>query len=154
LSRRLRGQATRQAAEAADALAGEAFVRNTRDGFRGKEFKMKMVNRAAFIITPKEPYIEWAGSIDADSAAAVKGIVGEHTIYLASDDIIDGSDPPLIEDHFSRIFDQELEAWSLDESTWPKRRDRETFERWFDVVLVSSVFDLSKGRISAVDADF
>jgi hypothetical protein len=115
---------------------------------------MKMVNRAAFIITPKEPHIEWAGSIDADSAAAVKGIVGERTIYLASDDIIDGSDPPLIEDHFSRIFDQELEAWHLDESTWPKRRDRETFERWFDVVFVSSVFDLSKGRISAADADF
>jgi len=115
---------------------------------------MKMLNRAAFIVTPREPYIQWAGGIDAESSAAAKDIAGEHTIYLASDDMIDGSDPPLIEDHFDRIFDQELESWSMDESTWPKRRDYATFKQWFDVVLSSSVFDLSKGRISAIDADF
>jgi hypothetical protein len=113
-----------------------------------------MLERDAFIVIPKEPYIQWAASIDSDSPAAAKDIIGERTIYLVTNDILNVNVPSLIEDYYSRIFVQELESWSTDESTWPRSRDRETFDRWFDVVHASSVFDMSKGRIYMIDADF
>jgi hypothetical protein len=106
-----------------------------------------MLERDAFIVTPKEPYIQWAGSIDAEASVSAKELIGQQTIYLASNDILDVNAPPLIEDYFERIFVQELEAWSTDESTWPQVRDRETFDRWFDVTESTAVFDMSKERI-------
>lgn len=115
---------------------------------------MRILERDAFIVTPKEPYIQWAASIDSDSAAAAKGIIWERTIYLVSSDILDVDAPPLLEDYYERIFAQELEAWSTDEATWPKLRDRGTFDQWFDVVEATSVFDLSKGRIYMGGPDF
>jgi hypothetical protein len=55
-----------------------------------------MLERDAFIVTPKEPFTQWAGSIDAEASVSAKELIGQQTIYLASNDILDVNAPPLI----------------------------------------------------------
>jgi hypothetical protein len=47
--------------------------------------------------------------------------------------------------NFKMLFENELEGWYRNESLWPKRRDRKTFNKWFAVechtVIVDTVDD-------------
>jgi hypothetical protein len=108
---------------------------------------MRTLNRSAFVVRPKEPYLQWAAGIDADSAEAAEVLRGQASVYLVPRDPLDREETAPLADYFSEIFRIELEAWSLDEGQWPATRDLETFRRWFDVVGESIVVDLAGGRL-------
>jgi hypothetical protein len=105
---------------------------------------MEPLNRVALIVRPKRRYKEWADSIveeddepvfDLDLARA------NPAVYLVAADP-EQSLPELIDQYAAEVFEEQLEAWHTDESTWPINRTPHVFRDWFDVVLGDSVIDL------------
>lgn len=108
---------------------------------------MKTLNRSAFVVRPKEPYLRWAANVDGDSEDAAEELRGQVSVYLVPRDPHDQEETAPLADFFREIFRIELEAWCLDEDQWPAARDLDTFGRWFDVVGQSIVVDLAGGRL-------
>jgi hypothetical protein len=104
---------------------------------------MSFLYRSAITITRRQPYIDWANST-ADGGVELTGEVANdrRTVYLVVE-AEDGSDRgDLLDDHWQDIFEEELAAWTEDESGWPTSRTREMFDRWFGAELTESVIDL------------
>jgi len=108
---------------------------------------MKLLDRSALIVRPREPYLRWAASLDAVAANAASELASNTSVYLVDEDREGAAETPPIEDHFAEIFVSELAAWSTDESQWPKKRDLAMFLKWFDVTGLSMVFDLGRDEI-------
>jgi len=103
-----------------------------------------MLHRFALTITRKQPYADWANRESAkgpDPVAYREEL--PRTIYLIP--AIDGSPsvPELLDDFWLDIFEEELEAWSEDEATWPQPRTRDLFNLWFSAELTDTVVDLA-----------
>jgi hypothetical protein len=102
-----------------------------------------MLHRFALTITRKQPYADWANRVsdaEPDSVAYTDEL--PRTIYLVpaigSPNVLE-----LLDEFWSDIFEEELDAWSEDEATWPEARTRELFDVWFDVELTDTVVDLA-----------
>ena len=109
---------------------------------------IRQLRRTAIIVKRKEPYIQWANSLDEDGIKLGEEFEPEHTIYLIEDMTgylidIEG----MIAPHYEFIFEEELNSWHRRESDWPARRDFATFLEWFEVECHSVVVDLCPGRI-------
>ena len=102
-----------------------------------------MLHRFGLTITRKQPYADWA---NRESAGAPDPVAYTdelpRTIYLVPA-IESLGVPELLEEFWSDIFEQELEAWSEDEATWPGPRTRELFDLWFAAELTDAVVDLA-----------
>jgi hypothetical protein len=103
---------------------------------------VKTVNRAAFIVRPKGPYLRWAASLEDEAPAAAETLRDRVSVYLVPEDPTGQEETAPLADYFETIFTYELEAWSLDEDLWPRERDLATFHRWFAVVGESVIVDL------------
>ena len=113
-----------------------------------EEWTMKRVKRTAVIVIPKEPFINWANSVDDRNVKFGDNPTPEHTIYLIEDIpdyVVDTVD--IIKPHFEFIFMEELNSWHRLESDWPPNRDLETFLEWFEIQIHSMVLDLPRGRL-------
>ncbi|NLP06048.1 hypothetical protein GX411_08885 [Candidatus Fermentibacteria bacterium] len=99
-----------------------------------------MINRAALIVRPAGPYIEWAASLD--DSGMVPDVEGEMTVYLVPDFEDDREARRILEQVFETVFENELFGWHTDESAWPKNRTLDMFMKWFKVELHSVVEDL------------
>lgn len=108
-----------------------------------------MINRAAVILCYKEPFIRWINESDPnkdDPGVNAEELKNDKTVYLISRDDVENIDR-WITRNFKVLFEDELESWYTDESLWPKKRDRKTFNAWFDVEWHSVITDTAKGPI-------
>ena len=108
---------------------------------------MRAINRSAFVVRPKEPFLRWAAGVDAKAPSAAESLRGRVSVYLVPEDPRGEKETPPLADYFMQIFRIELEGWSRDESQWPEMPDLETFEQWFDVVGESIIVDLGADRL-------
>jgi len=99
-----------------------------------------MLNRAVLIVRPKQPYLDWAASLD--NSGILPDVMGEQTVYLIPAYETDDDAKEVLEMVFGEVFDNELYGWHTDETAWPRRRDFETFLQWFSIELHSVVEDL------------
>jgi hypothetical protein len=99
-----------------------------------------MLNRAVLIVRPKQPYFDWAASLD--DSGILPDVAGEQTVYLIPEYENDDDANQVLETVFREVFENELYGWHTDEATWPQRRDFETFLQWFSIELHSVVEDL------------
>ena len=99
-----------------------------------------MLNRAAVMVTPKEPYLKWVRSVYPDITD--DEIQVERTVYLIEDIISLEHGQELMKKYFKSIFENELWGWHRDESDWPKRRGLNTFREWFKVEINSMILDV------------
>jgi hypothetical protein len=84
-----------------------------------------MINRGVLIVRPKQPFLDWATSLD--DSGLLPNVDGEQTVYLIPDfDTPDDADS-VIEEVYHEIFENELSGWHTDESAWPVNRDLKTF---------------------------
>ena len=83
-----------------------------------------------------KPMIEWSEKIDEVFALDENS---EPTVYLIEEDFMD--EEPILKSHFKKIFTNELNAISDDESTYPEIK-WDIFNAWFEVESGTSVFDL------------
>jgi len=110
-----------------------------------------MLNRGVVIARPKQPYLDWATSLD-DSGVAPDP-EGEQTVYLIPSYESDDEAWELLEEAYPLIFERELYGWCIDETLWPSRRDFATFKEWFEIELHSMVEDLCNMEIRDDDDD-
>lgn len=105
---------------------------------------MTSLNRSAVTITRKAPYGEWANQ-QAEPGTEPVPFVDEcpRTVYLVGPVQLPDSLAACLDDFWQDIFEEELAAWSTDESTWPDPLTRELFDAWFDAELTDAVLDLT-----------
>ena len=103
---------------------------------------MRTLNRSAILVTPNEPYLQWAAHIDREAASLAEPLRGSTAIYLVEGAESDDEESRVLRRHFRSIFDAELAAWSEDTRVWPKPRDMATFRAWFKSEVQCLVVDL------------
>jgi hypothetical protein len=108
---------------------------------------MRSINRSVAVVRPREPYVKWATSFDDDARRREASIRERATVYLVPPDPKEEQEAASTGVWFADVFENELESWHLDAEAWPKRRDLQTFRKWFDVTLDSVVVDLADGPI-------
>ncbi|MFC1960956.1 hypothetical protein ACFLYO_09620 [Chloroflexota bacterium] len=110
---------------------------------------MRLVKRAAIMVTPKQPYIDWANAIDEDGVQIGEDFWPEKNVYLIDDvaDIVPFDQKAIVRPYFQTIFAEELNSWCRLESAWPTRRTFEVFLAWFEFDVHSMVIDLPGSRL-------
>ncbi|MEX2488341.1 MAG: hypothetical protein WD356_02315 [Pseudomonadales bacterium] len=111
-----------------------------------------MINRGAILLRYREPMVRWINEADpCNDAPGItrESLQQERTIYLVSDDDMDGEAAVArwIEANFDVLFESELEGWYTDPGLWPKKRTLELFREWFEVEYHSVVVDTVGGAI-------
>ena len=104
---------------------------------------MRMVNRNAIVVKPKQAYWDWANSLD-DEPLLSETMSSEHTVYLLPECDDDAQFQRWLRKNYDTIFENELFAMWQDDNDWPVVRDFKTFRAWFDVEYDSLIFDLSE----------
>lgn len=108
---------------------------------------MNYINRSAFIIRPKEPYLKWAIKIDPEGESHIEYFKERVSVYLVSQDPKEEQETAPLKGFYKTIFEEELAAWHLDESAWPQPRTLKMFYKWFEVKGESMIADLGKGPL-------
>lgn len=107
------------------------------------------LNRVALTVTAKPAFLDWLRTLPEGESLTLDRVNLECTVYLVPED---EDDPAvLVEDHFERIFEQELLAWCTDSDLWPENLDYESFLRYFDVRVGSTVFDLGQDDLEVYE---
>jgi len=108
----------------------------------------RTINRAGLIVRPKQPYVDWANSVDDDGPRAdLRKLREEPSIYLVEPiDFLEDFDL-LVDDTWEWIFKEQLNGWMRDRKYWPKELTREMFHDWFDCELSTMIWDMLKSRI-------
>ena len=101
-----------------------------------------MLNRAAMILRPAQPYLEWAKSLDHDGM--VPDPSNEQTVYLIPqfESLEDGEFWAFLNEHFDLFFTRELNNWRTREADWPQDRTLSMFRNWFHIEFHSIVHDV------------
>ncbi len=99
-----------------------------------------MLNRAALIVRPKQPYLDWAAGLD--DSGLVPDVEGEKTVYLIPEFESDEEGLRVLKRIYAEIFERELDSWHTDPLAWPQKRDFRTFQQWFSIELHSVVEDV------------
>jgi hypothetical protein len=99
-----------------------------------------MLNRAAMIVRPAQPFTDWVMSLG--DSGLLPDPNGEQTVYLVPEYGSDEDTVEILKEIYQDIFESELYAWSEDEGQWPKDRGLDQFKLWFTVEFHSIVEDL------------
>lgn len=99
-----------------------------------------MLNRGSLIVRPKQPYLDWAASLDDSGILPEKD--DERTIYLIPEYESDEEAMAVLSLCYGEIFEMELAGWHLVEADWPKDRTFSMFQEWFSLELNSCVEDV------------
>ena len=109
---------------------------------------MASLNRSAIILIPRQPYADWANSLDDDGPRfEIAEDNDDLTIFLGPDLATVAEIDAFVTKHFDVFFEHWLSGWSTDPAQWPQRRTRRMFRAWFDVRIHTMVEDV-------VDAPF
>ena len=100
---------------------------------------MYVINRSAAIIIPKQPFVDWANSLEEkENKYSIKDFNSDCTVILLPE--ID-SDEHAVKDLYKNIFEAELSSWTTDENEWPRNRKYEMFLEWFEFEYHSIALD-------------
>ena len=101
------------------------------------------LNRSALIVTPKQPFLDWLHSIDPTSKdLTLEGLGKDPDIYLIPECEDEEQLANCLEQMHPLIFEDQLEGWWTDETSWPKDRSLRSFRVWFECHFYSMVIDL------------
>lgn len=99
-----------------------------------------MLNRAALIVRPKQPYLDWAAALEEDGVHPDPA--GEQTVYLIPEPEDDADAERILQEVYPHVFENELDGWWTDEDAWPAQRTFEVFSEWFSVEIHTIIVDL------------
>jgi hypothetical protein len=116
---------------------------------------MAEVNRSVLIVKPRQPFLDWARSLDEeDKDLKLENISSDSTAYLVPQIWDDAVAESIVEWCYDILFELELGGWCVDPDTWPKTRDLPTFLEWFTVEYHSLALDLCDEPITNTTDDF
>jgi len=113
---------------------------------------MKLLNRAAFAVLPKQPFVDWANSLEQDDEGLNEQLsLAEHreegTVYLI-DEVEEQADfDSALAAHWGTIFENELAAWDEFGDQWPQDRNQQMFDDWFEVQPQVMAIDLAASTL-------
>jgi hypothetical protein len=105
---------------------------------------MKIVNRGFITVTPKQVFKEWANSVSNEVEWQIEDYI-EPNVYLITEDFLEVE--PIIEQHFKKIFENELSMVTEDETVWPSDCSISVFLSFFHLEIGSTVLDLEKSDL-------
>ncbi len=103
-----------------------------------KDSEIKGSYHIAVVLTPKEPFIEWATNLQENRIETIGD--WEPSVYLFPDyrEIYEVEDAlPKI---YEKVFYNQLRDWSDNELLFPKSRTYKMFNKWFQVNVTLSVY--------------
>ncbi len=104
------------------------------------------INRNAIVVKPKKPLFDWINSIDPANPVPLEES-SEGTVYLLKEKDSNEQIEKWLQRNFDRIFQNELNNWSIDENLWPQKRTYLQFKSWFDFEIHSMILDLEETAI-------
>mgnify|MGYP003665295679 CR=1 FL=1 len=109
---------------------------------------MKLLNRSAFVVLPKEPFANWTNSLDVDAdglhqCLSLEEQRREGTVYLIEEVNSEADFSQVLLQQWLHIFQNELSAWDELGDYWPHELTYELFKQWFDVYPQIMTIDLS-----------
>ena len=104
---------------------------------------MSEINRGLLVVKPKQPLLDWVRSVDPDGDFQLDEIRDDTSAYLIPEFECPDDEMKILAWCLDFVFEEELNAWCIDETTWPRQRDMDTFLEWFEVEFHSIVFDLA-----------
>jgi len=114
--------------------------------------RMSEINRSLIILRPKQPLLDWAGSLDDESKdLTLESLNDDSTAYLIPEICEDSDQEEFLKTCYDILFEEQLEGWWTDEAAWPQPRDLKMFLNWFEVEFHSLVFDLCDEPIRIVE---
>ena len=110
----------------------------------------RVVNRSLLIVRPRQPYVDWANSVDDDGPPADLTFLREQPhAYLVEDIELLDEFAQLIDVYWEPIFHEQLDGWMRDPDLWPEELTREMFLKWFDCELSTMIWDMLKTKIKS-----
>ena len=104
---------------------------------------MTTVNRAAIVVRPGQPFLDWLHRADPTSSELnLEDLRREPTVYLLPECENEREVREYLEEVCGQIFEEQLDGWYRVPSSWPSRRDLDAFDRWFEWSFHSMVVDL------------
>ena len=101
----------------------------------------------AVVIRPKQPCLDWVNTIPRSESYTMEDISEENTVYLIPNYDKKGDEDEFIKQHYSKIFDFELQGWKGRGTVFPENRTYEMFLEWFHIEVNSEIFDLVSQEI-------
>lgn len=105
---------------------------------------MLEVNRSLMVVKPKQPFLDWARSLDGDNEGLeLKHVQDDCTVYLTPEYELLDEQTDILAWCCEYVFEEELYSWYTDQDVWPHQRNLKMFLEWFEVEFHSLVFDLA-----------
>ncbi len=105
--------------------------------------RVSFLYRVGLAVGHRQPYIDWANGVGDDGPDLPPELAAHRTVYLVSESEDEPDAGQLLDEFWQQIFEEELAAWMIDETSWPAPLTRELFDAWFEVELLDSLFDLT-----------
>jgi len=105
------------------------------------------INRSILIVRPKQPYVNWANNCDGGLKLTLEKHREDSPAFLIPEVESKEDEDRVLKKHFRAIFEYELFGWTTDEDAWPKKRNLETFKKWFEVDFHGIAIDLSDKQL-------
>jgi hypothetical protein len=111
---------------------------------------MRLINRTAVIIQPKQPCVDWINtSVPAnDAPMSLPDLRQDCTALLIREFDSDAARSRYLAKLKPTLFVMELASWNRDPNTWPEDRSARAFNAWFDLEIHSIVWDTVDGPIT------
>ena len=109
------------------------------------------LNRSAFLVRFREPYLEWGSSIDSEAPSHLQSYKDNVSVFLVSEDPKGVNESAPLKGYYEKIFENELETWCPDDSRWPQKRTFKMFNEWFNITVQGIVTDLENRPLEAED---
>ena len=113
---------------------------------------MSEINRSLVILKPKQPFLDWTRTLeDEDKDLTLEQLAEDSIAYLIPELWQDFDQQSLLQSYYDVLFEEQLAGWSMDETTWPQKRNLEMFLNWFEVEFHSLVFDVCDEPIRVIE---
>ena len=113
---------------------------------------MAFINRACFIVSRKNAYVEWAVGLEDDSNLKPDR---PGDVYLVPDLEFVGDERirAHLKRYYREIAEEEFEGWCTDSNLWPEIKSLSDFEKYFEWEFRELLHDLCNGPIRHGDED-
>jgi len=109
---------------------------------------MRTLNRAAVMVVPKQPFLDWLRDVDpSNQDLTMEEVCADPSIYLLPECDLEDELLARLTQVSEEIFEQELAGWDRVEESWPKDRSFQVFQRWFGYSIHWMVIDLADERL-------
>ena len=117
---------------------------------------MKLLNRSAFVVLPKQPFVDWTNGLDLDEPEFQQHLTLEEqrqegTVYLVDEVESEEDFKKHLTENWQQIFENELSAWDEMADCWPSTLSLEIFHKWFDLYPQVMALDLSRQPLMTAD---